>query len=125
MFHVRYAMPNQRFEMAGCCDPGPKVDIAEIENEYTLSLEIPGIYKQDVKIWLDGDNLIVSGEKKAQAAPESKILVSERSFGKFERAFILPGHVDRNKISAQFIDGLLVISIPKSIEAKPREISIS
>jgi len=125
MIHVKYMPPSIGFRMANEETIGPKADIAETGSDYVLNLEIPGTFKEDVKVWVDGDILMISGEKKAPNADGSKLLVSERDFGKFERAFILPEHVERNNISAQFVDGLLVITVPKSINAKPREISIN
>jgi HSP20 family protein len=103
----------------------PDVDIAENENEYKFSFEIPGTAKDDVKIWLQDDILTVSGEKKNSIPENSEPLVSERSYGKFERSFRLGRQVERNKVSAEFVDGILVITLPKTIEAKPREISIN
>ena len=103
----------------------PDVDIAENENEYRFSFEIPGTVKDDIKIWLEDDVLTVSGEKKKVSAESDEPLVSERAFGKFERSFKLGKPVERNNVSAEFIDGILVITLPKAAEAKPREISIN
>jgi HSP20 family protein len=103
----------------------PDVDIAENDNEYRFSFEMPGTAKDDVKIWLENDILTVSGEKKNSVPENSEQLVSERSYGKFERSFRLGKQVERSKVSAEFVDGILVITLPKSVDAKPREISIN
>ena len=103
----------------------PDVDIAENDNEYKFSFEIPGTAKDDVKIWLEDDILTVSGEKKNSISENSEQLVTERAYGKFERSFRLGKQVERNKVSAEFVDGILVITLPKAVDAKPREISIN
>jgi HSP20 family protein len=103
----------------------PDVDIIETDNDYVFSFDIPGTLKDDIKIWLENDILTVSGEKRTIAAEDKKLLISERPFGKFERSFKLTKAVDRNKVAAQLVDGVLVITVPKTIEAKPREISVN
>jgi HSP20 family protein len=103
----------------------PDVDIAETDNDYTFSFDLPGTLKDDIKIWLENDILTISGEKKASVLEDKKLLISERPFGRFERSFKLSKVVDRNKVSAQLVDGVLVITVPKAIEAKPREISVN
>ncbi len=102
----------------------PDVDIIENADNYLFSFEIPGAMKEDVKIWLEDDILTVSGEKKEELPKGDTKLLSERSFGKFEMSFRLPGGIDGAKIKAEFVDGLLVVTIPRSAEAKPKEIAI-
>ena len=102
----------------------PDVDISESDSEYIFSVEIPGTVKDDIKIWIEDNVLTVTGEKKAKAQEKDQLVFSERAFGKFERMFKLTKSVDRNKVSAELVDGILVIIVPKSIEARPREISI-
>jgi HSP20 family protein len=102
----------------------PDVDIIENADNYLFSFEIPGAMKEDVKIWLEDDILTISGEKKEELSKGETKLLSERSFGKFEMSFRLPGSIDGGKIKAEFIDGLLVVTAPKSAEARPKEIAI-
>lgn len=102
----------------------PDVDIIENADNYLFSFEIPGAMKEDVKIWLEDDILTVSGEKKEELAKGETKLLSERSFGEFEMSFRLPGSIDGAKIKAEFVDGLLVVTVPRSEEAKPKEIAI-
>jgi HSP20 family protein len=98
----------------------PDVDIVESDNEYIFKFDIPGAQRNDIKIWLENDILVISGEKKA--LDNSERLIAERSFGRFERSFRLPGPVDRNKVTAELVDGVLSIAISKVITTK--EISI-
>ncbi len=102
----------------------PDVDIIENTDNYLFSFEIPGAMKDDVKIWLEDDILTVSGEKKEELAKGETKLLSERSFGKFEMSFRLPGSIDGTRIKAEFVDGLLKVTVPKAAEAKQKEIAI-
>jgi len=103
----------------------PDADIKENDNEYIFSFEIPGTLKDDIKIWLDDDVLTVSGEKRMKPGGDETVLVNERAFGKFERSFRLPSPVDRNKIKAEFVDGILVVVTPKAAETVKKEIKIN
>lgn len=98
------------------------VDIKESNDTYDLSFEIPGAIKQDVKIWLEGNILTVSAEKKEDSKDGERKLHSERVYGKFERAFRLPDDIDGNKVKADFVNGILNVTIPKS--AKDRMVDI-
>ncbi len=102
----------------------PNVDIIENADNYLFSFEIPGAMKEDVKIWLENDILTVSGEKKEELAEGEAKLLSERSFGKFEMSFRLTGGIDGARIKAEFVNGLLKVTVPKAAEAKPKEIAI-
>jgi HSP20 family protein len=103
----------------------PDVDIAETDDHYSFSFEIPGALKDDIKIWLENDVLTVSGEKKRSSDDARRMLFSGRAFGKFERSFRVPKSVDRNNVKAEFVDGILVVTLPKVPEAKGKEISIN
>jgi len=103
----------------------PKVDISESAENFNFNFEIPGALKDDIKIWLDNDILVVTGQKKSSLHDGQKALYSGRDFGKFERAFRLPQYVDRNNVKAALVNGVLEVTIPKTNEAKLREISIN
>ncbi|WCR58502.1 Hsp20/alpha crystallin family protein [Wolbachia endosymbiont of Ctenocephalides felis wCfeJ] len=93
----------------------PACGFYETEENYCLSLKLPGISKEDVNISLSGNNLIVKGEKKHNNESESEQHYHrERYYGSFYRSVQLPANVDQDKISANFSDGVLNISIPKS-----------
>ncbi len=101
----------------------PNVNISETDGEYVFNFDLPGTVRDDIKIWLDNDLLTVSGEKKAGSYENEDQLVSERAFGKFERSFRFPKSVDRNKVEAELVSGVLTIKLPKIIET--REISVN
>jgi len=100
----------------------PAAEIRETDNSYTVQVELPGSTRDDIKIWQENNLLIVSGEKKAQTGNR---VLNERVFGKFQRAFQLPENIDREKIEANYADGVVTVEIPKLEKAKPRDIKIN
>ena len=103
----------------------PKVDILENDERFLLSFEVPGISKDDIKIWIEKDLLIVSGEKKNSFGENNTRLHRERGFGKFERSFWIPENADRKSVKAEFENGILNITVSKAPKMKPQEIKIS
>lgn len=103
----------------------PRADIIEEKENYTLQIDLPGIEPDQVKISFKDDKLSISGERKAEEKTEEKNFHRiERSYGKFFRAFELPEMIQAEKISANFKNGLLLVTIPKIEEVKPKEIEI-
>ncbi len=97
----------------------PGVNIYEGENAYKIELAAPGLNKVDFKIDLKKDNLSVWAEKKAEAgAIQKDYSRKEFDYTSFVRSFILPEGVDADKISAEYINGILTITIGKKDEAK-------
>jgi len=103
----------------------PAINLCETEDAFQVTAELPGLSKEDITITLENSILSISGEKKEENEDKGKNYYRvERSYGKFHRAFELPGVVNRDKIEADYIDGILNISIPKAEEAKPKQIEI-
>jgi len=103
----------------------PAVDIAEQENEYLVKVELPGVNKDDVKITVDNNILTIRGEKKQdQEAKDDNYYRVERNYGSFLRTFRLPSSVHADKIDAVYKDGILTVTVPKSEEAKPKQIEV-
>ena len=98
----------------------PACDIDESEDHYMLSFDMPGVKKEDLKIEVEGNNLIISGERQSTSATYH----SEKYYGKFERSFTLPTSINAEKIEAHYEDGVLNIALPKAEHAKPRSIQI-
>ncbi|RPI16849.1 MAG: Hsp20/alpha crystallin family protein [Ignavibacteriae bacterium] len=97
----------------------PRVDVTEDNDNLYVHAEIPGVDKKDVKVSVVGDILTISGEKKSEQRDENKNYYRiERTGGSFSRSFTLPAEIQVDKISAESKDGVLVISLPKSEEAK-------
>jgi HSP20 family protein len=103
----------------------PDADIIEKENEFLISIALPGLTKKDIKIDLMDHKLSISGETKKDETKEGDKYVSREIVqGSFHREFKLSNHIDTKKIEATFADGLLHISLPKSEKASPKSINI-
>ncbi len=86
---------------------------------------MPGLSKDDVKISYEDGVLTIRGEKKQESESKDKNYHRvERSYGMFERSFRLPSRIEANAIEAKFKDGVLNLRLPKSEEARPKEIPI-
>lgn len=102
----------------------PEVNIYSNINEFIVIAKLPGVKKEDVSIVLKDNSLKISGEKKKEEKENAGCYLDERYTGKFERRFLLNEKVDSNKIDAEMKNGLLMIKLPKSPEAKPKSITI-
>ena len=97
----------------------PRVDVTEDNENLYVTAEIPGVEKNDVKVSVVGDVLTISGEKKTEQRDEKKNYYRiERTQGSFSRSFTLPAEIMVDKISADFKNGVLNITLPKTEEAK-------
>lgn len=103
----------------------PAIDITETEDALVLHAELPGIKKDDVKLTLEDGVLTLAGEKKFETEEKQKDFHRvERRYGSFHRSFTLPNNVDVSKAQADYEDGVLTVTLPKSESAKPRQIAI-
>lgn len=97
----------------------PRVDVTEDNENLYVHAEVPGVDKNDIKINLVGDVLTISGEKKTEQKDEKKNYYRiERNYGAFSRSFTLPSEIIVDKISADYNNGVLNITLPKTEEAK-------
>ena len=103
----------------------PSVDISETEGEYQIKAEIPDVRKEDVKVTLEDGVLTIQGERKHEKEEKGKKYHRiERSYGSFVRTFSLPDVIDEEKVKAEFKEGVLNLSLPKSEKAKPKAIDV-
>ncbi|HEY7479963.1 MAG TPA: Hsp20/alpha crystallin family protein [Gemmatimonadales bacterium] len=103
----------------------PAVDVFEDKDSVRIVAELPGVKPEDVKLSLENNVLIIRGEKKQEAEERTeRVHRYERSYGSFERAFVLPSTVDGDKVSAEYGDGVLRVTVPKAEKARPREIPV-
>lgn len=104
----------------------PRAEVTESKDNFVLRVEVPGVAKEDVKLVIDNNLLTISGERKRdEASEETTYHLRELRFGKFERRFRLSNGIDHGAIKADFRNGVLEITLPKSKEARSREIAIS
>jgi HSP20 family protein len=99
--------------------------VAENKENFVVRAELPGLKKEDVKLSLENNVLTLSGEKRYEdKRDEENYHLRESRYGKFERSFRLTDNIDRSKIAAEYKDGVLSITLPKTQEAQPKEIAI-
>lgn len=103
----------------------PAVDIVEREQDYIITAEMPGVPASNVEVRLSEARLTIKGEKKEVTEEERKgVFVSERRYGAFQRTFRIPEGVDAGKIEASFANGVLTVTLPKTVEAMKSERAI-
>jgi HSP20 family protein len=103
----------------------PRVDIAEQDGNYELTADLPGLKKDDIKIEILDNTLTLRGEKKVEEEKkESNYRLAERYYGEFARTFALPENVNKDAIEAEFKDGVLKLTIPKTEQPKPTQIEV-
>jgi HSP20 family protein len=103
----------------------PLVDISEDDKEYLIKAELPGLKKDDVHISVEKGVLTITGERKFEKEEKDrKHHRVERAYGSFVRTFIVPDDAEADRVAAQFKDGVLTIHIPKSEQAKPKQIEV-
>lgn len=103
----------------------PNIDIYEDKDKISVKAELPGMKKEDINVSLEANNLTISGERKhEEERREGETYRAERFFGRFQRSITLPQPVDSKKIQATYKDGVLTITLPKSEEAKSKQIEV-
>jgi HSP20 family protein len=103
----------------------PLVDVHETKEGFKLQVELPGVKQEDIQLTIEGNSLILKGERKREnEVKEDNYHRIERSYGTFQRSIVLPSVVDPNRVKATYRDGVLQIQLPKKEEAKPKEIKV-
>jgi HSP20 family protein len=104
----------------------PTLDVHEDADNFIIRAELPGLKHEDITVSLQDGALVISGERKVEKVEEGvEVHRQERYYGKFQRALTLPAPVAANKVKAQYKDGILTVTLPKTEEAKPKQIDVS
>jgi HSP20 family protein len=103
----------------------PALDMHEDKDNIVVKLELPGMKKEDIDVSLRDGGLSISGERKREEKFENaEVYRAERFVGRFQRTVGLPAPVAVDKVKAQYTDGVLTITLPKTEEAKPKQIDV-
>ncbi|MDR3640095.1 MAG: Hsp20/alpha crystallin family protein [Humidesulfovibrio sp.] len=106
----------------GWKDAFPVVNVSETEKEVSVDAELPGLEAKDVEVSLEGDSLVITGEKKFEGEEKKDNYHRiERSYGKFTRSIQLPTKVSGADIKARFEKGVLHVALPKAEPSKPAQ----
>ena len=103
----------------------PALDLYESRDHFLAVMELPGMQKEDIDISLHDGTLTISGERKRDSDKGETAQRTERYVGTFRRSIALPTRVDSSKVSANYQDGILKVTLPKAEEAKPKQIQVS
>ena len=113
-------------ELAGASGWSPALEFAEDKDNLVVTAELPGLKKEDIEVTLLDGTLTIAGERKNERKVEDAgVYRSERFFGRFQRCISLPSEVAGNDVKADYKDGLLTITLPKTEAAKPQKIGVS
>jgi HSP20 family protein len=124
LFQESFIRPSGMMAQAGTPASLP-LDISENENEFVVKASLPGVRPEDVQITIHGDTLLIQGETKVDEEKKGERWhLRERRHGSFQRAISLATPVNSDKAQAHFEHGVLSLTLPKSEEAKPRQIKI-
>jgi len=103
----------------------PSVDVRETKDSLELQVEVPGIDPKDVTVSVENGVLTLRGARQFEKASEGETYHRiERAYGMFERSFTLPTNVNPEKIDARYRQGVLLLTVPKREETKPKAITI-
>lgn len=103
------------------------MDVAETDQAFEVKLDLPGVKANEVDIQIDNNTLTVRGERseeKEEKDEKRQFHRIERSSGSFSRSIVLPTKVNEDETVAEFKDGVLTITVPKTEDSRPRKISI-
>ena len=103
----------------------PACEISEDEEQYTMKFDLPGVTKDQVQVDLENDRLTVRAERREEKKQEDRRrYLSEISYGSYIRSFMMPGPVDEKKVEAGFNNGVLTVTVPKSVKSKAKQIPV-
>ena len=104
----------------------PAVDIVETEDELIVKADLPDVRLEDIDVRLENGTLSLKGERKFEKELADKGYHRiERSYGSFMRSFSVPSSVDTEKVSADYKNGVLTVTLPKKEAAKPKQVKVA
>ncbi len=103
-----------------------KIDVSEKDGAYVVHAEIPGVKKEDIQVNIDGDQVSISAEARAEKEVKEgeRVLHRERYYGKVSRAFRLGTDIDQSAANAKYADGVLELTLPKKADVAGRQLAI-
>jgi HSP20 family protein len=104
----------------------PRFDVSETDQQFEVSVDLPGMKAEDFTIEFSNGELWISGERKCEHEDKGKTWHRiERSYGTFRRGIPLTEAVKSDKITAEYKDGVLCVTVPKDEKAQPKRITVS
>jgi HSP20 family protein len=108
-------------------EPQIKMDVKEVDGEYRIDAEIPGVKKDDIHVTVEGKRVSISAEVKQEKEVKEgeRLIRCERSYGMTSRSFNLAEEVDQSKVQAKYNNGILELTLPKKPGTARKEITVS
>lgn len=104
----------------------PALDVFEEKDNFVVKAELPGMKKEEIEVSFHDGSLSLSGERQSETKEQdAEVYRAERYFGRFQRTVTLPAAVAADKIKAAYKDGVLTVTLPKTEEAKPKQIDVA
>lgn len=104
----------------------PPCNAYENEHGFHIEIALPGVAREDMNIMFEAGVLTVNGHRKQTSSEDAcRYFAQELGWGNFTRSFRLPSYIDPDKVSASCKEGMLVLTLPKREEVKPRRIEIA
>ncbi|MEZ4601372.1 MAG: Hsp20/alpha crystallin family protein [Syntrophotaleaceae bacterium] len=111
-------MPGPEFQRA------PRINLVDVGDTFKVSALLPGVAVDDLEMTVQTNTLTLSGERKEEVVEGATWHRKERGGGKFLRTIELPVDIDTDKVTAEYREGILHITLPKAEAAKPRRIEV-
>lgn len=102
----------------------PPVDFAADDEGFVVTVDLPGVKREEVQVLAERGALLISGEKKLPETGEGAVLRRERTYGTFCRSIALPDEADLSQVAAKLRQGQLEVRIPRQAPAAPRKVDI-
>ena len=113
-------------ELEWASDFTPRINMAETEQEYEITAELPGLKPEEINVELKDDVLTISGERKEESEEKGKTFHRvEHRYGTFRRMMTLPEAADADQVSATCKDGVLKVVVPKAKPTRPTKINVN
>jgi HSP20 family protein len=104
----------------------PSFEVKESKDAYLFRADVPGVKESDIEVTLTGNRLTIAGKREAEKQEQTDTYYTfERSYGDFTRAFTLPEGIDAGSVHADLNQGVLTVSVKKTLEAQPKKIPVT
>jgi HSP20 family protein len=124
LLHESFVQPKTTPAERGAATFTLPLDVTEAENEFVVKASLPGIRPEDVRTTVLGDTLTMRGESEADQENGHNWLLRERRCGSFQRSVSLGAPINADMALAQFENGVLTLTLPKSEQARPKQITL-
>jgi len=125
LFGGRTLVPWNGEETISASEWSPLVDVSEDDKEFTIKADLPEVKKEDVHVTLEDGTIRITGERKFEKEEKGRRYHRiERSYGSFERSFVLPEGAKTDQVKAEFKNGTLHVHLPKAPEVKTKSLEV-